>query len=377
MTKFKKPVRRTAVLAVLAVLCASHMAHAANWWETIKVKGDFRYRHEMIDQEGKDNRSRQRIRARIGLTGKVSDYTTVGVQLATGSSDPVSTNQTLGNGFSTKSIGLDLAYFKATHPDLPGFTLTGGKMKNPIHKAGGFELIWDGDLNPEGGALGWSRDVDNVTLNLLGGGFWITERSSGDDSWLGAGQGMATFNFNEKKSAVTVGGGYYNFVNAKGFMPFYDAGDAFGNTVMNQVSGNDTTEVYANDYELFEVFGEVSHKFNEIPVSVAGDFVTNTAADSLETAWLVGLKIGKTGQPGTWSLRYNYREVKADAVVGVFTDSDFRGGGTNAKGHELGGNLQLAEHTTLAASYFINKLGLEAANEIDFNRLQLDVQFKF
>ena len=359
----------------LAILAAS--AQAGNWWETIKVKGDFRYRHEMIDEQNKDPRHRQRMRARIGIFGEVSPYTTVGIQLATGSADPVSTNQTLDGAFSTKSVGIDMAYFEAHHGRLPGLTLTGGKFKNPFFKPGGSELIWDSDWNPEGGALKYEKKSGNADLTLIGAGLWIDERSSGDDSWLGAIQGVGRLHFNDDASNLAVGGAFFNYVNTQGYQPFFDPEDSFGNTTIVEGEGEDAIQVYANDYELVELYGEFNHKFNDLPMTVMADYVTNTAADSLNSGWLVGFKLGKAKTPGNWEFRYIYREVKADAVVGIFTDSDFRGGGTDAKGHEIGGGVALAKNTEFSVSYFMNEIGLEAENTTDFNRMQIDLQLKF
>jgi hypothetical protein len=352
-------------------------AKASDWWETVKVKGDLRYRHEMIDEDDNDAQHRHRIRARLGISGKVSEYTKVTVQLATGSDDPVSTNQTLDDAFSTKNIGLDLAYFKVSHPKAPGFELTAGKFKNPFFKPGSSELLWDSDWNPEGGVLTWKRDFDKASLQLTGGGFWIDERSSDDDSYLAAGQGLARIRMKDEKSVVTVGGGFFNYVNAQGFQPFFDPEDSFGNTVVQVDIDGEMVDVYAFDYEILELFGEVSTKFAETPITVMGDFATNTAADSLDTGWLLGLRVGKAKKPGTWEFRYIYREVEKDAVLGTFTDSDFRGGGTDAKGHELGGGLALANNTTFGVTYFINETGFEEDNVEDFNRLQIDLQLKF
>jgi hypothetical protein len=364
-------------LAVSQIVLLAGAVQAGNWWEDVKVKGDLRYRHEMIDAENKPTRNRERFRARIGFYGKVSPYTDVVIQLASGSDDPVSTNQTLGDAFTTKQVGIDMAYFTINHPKAPGFTLEGGKFHNPFFKAGSSELLWDSDWNPEGGALNFTRDFQNVSLTLIGAGFWIQERSSGKDSYLAAAQGVGRFNMNDKKSSVAIGVGYFNYVNTKGFQSFWDTEDSFGNTTRMAVMGSDTVEVYASDFDLLEFSAELNSQINEIPVTVMGDFVTNTAADSLETGWLVGFNLGKAKKTGSWELRYIYREVKKDAVLGLFTDSDFRGGGTDASGHELGGGYQLANNTTFNVTYFINSVGLEAAKSTDFKRLQVDLQLKF
>ncbi len=359
----------TIVFGAVMVALSGSTVQAGNWWEDIKFKGDLRYRHEMIDKEGKDVRNRHRVRARFGLTARVSDLTNVRIQLATGSSDPVSTNQTLGSSLSSKNVVLDMAYFETRVRQFEGLSIVGGKFGNPFFKPGKSELVWDSDFNPEGGAATFSRDLGNLSLAFVGAGLWIEERSSGNDSWMGAGQGVARVHLNDKKTSVAFGGAYFNYVNTEGFEPFYDAQDGMGNTVPDSV--------YANDYELLEVYGEFTHKLGKLPLVLMGDLVTNTSADSLDTGWLIGMHLGKAKKPGSWAFRYNYRNVERDAVLGAFSDSDFRGGGTDAKGHELGGAYQLSDNAAFGVSYFINEIGLEDAETTDFNRLQVDLQLKF
>jgi hypothetical protein len=376
----QKGLRRLTVPLVALVAAISGFAaesHAGSWWETTNLKGDLRYRHEMIDTEGKDARHRHRIRARVGIFGEASPYTKVGIQLATGSDDPVSTNQSLDDAFTTKSIGVDLAYFEASHEKVPGLTLTGGKFANPFFTAGHSELLWDSDWNPEGGALTFAQDLNNrISLNMIGAGLWIDERSSDDDSYMIAGQGVASIKLDEEKSAVAVGAGFFNYVNTRGFEVFYDPEDPKGNSAVTPGEG-ETGYHYAADFEIVEFFGEATHKFEIFPVTLMGDLVINTAADSLETGWLVGLRIGKAKKTGSWEGRYIYRRVEKDAVIGIFTDSDFRGGGTDACGHELGGAVQLAQNTAFNVTYFVNDIGLQREDKARFTRLQIDLQLKF
>jgi hypothetical protein len=370
--------RISTLVAVLVIMFGfPKLPQASNWWENIKIEGDFRYRHEMIDKEGKDIRHRHRLRARLSVFAKANDMIDIGIRMATGSNDPVSTNQTLDNAFSTKDFRLDMAYFNLYHEKVPDFRTTAGKFKNPFFKPGKSELIWDSDWNPEGGAATFHHDLNNVAVTLIGAGLWIEEHSSSDDSYLAAGQGVGRLYFNEKNSSVAFGAGYFNYVNAKGYAPFFDAEDPVGNSVVEAAEDGDTVLCYANEFELLELFVEATHKLDNVPITVMGDFVTNTAADSLETGWLVGLRIGKAKKPGTWEFRYTYREVEKDAVVGVFADSDFRGGGTDAKGHEVGGAYQLAKNAAFKVTYFLNEIGLEELKTEDFNRLQVDLQFEF
>lgn len=81
--------------------------------ENVKLFGDLRYRNEYVDDQSKaDTRDRDRIRARFDIKGKVNDEVDLTIGLASGSSESATgTNQTLTDGFSSKAIWLDLAYF--------------------------------------------------------------------------------------------------------------------------------------------------------------------------------------------------------------------------------------------------------------------------
>ena len=70
--------------------------------DTVKFGADLRYRHELIEAEGKDQRNRERIRARLNMTARLNDEVILGFQIASGTDNPVSSNQTLDGGFSSK-----------------------------------------------------------------------------------------------------------------------------------------------------------------------------------------------------------------------------------------------------------------------------------
>ena len=119
---------------------------AVSWAERIRWKGDFRYRYENIEEEGKDGRNRNRIRARAALVADVTPTVEVGLGLATGGDDPVSANVTLGGGGSKKEINLDLAYFDWS--GLANTNVLGGKFSNYLVKPQKTALLWDGDWRP-------------------------------------------------------------------------------------------------------------------------------------------------------------------------------------------------------------------------------------
>jgi hypothetical protein len=335
---------------------------ATSWAENIKWTGDFRFRYETIDEEGRDDRRRNRIRARPAMMVKLPYDVEIGAGLATGGDDPVSTNQTLGGGGSTKDIRLDLAYFKWAPNE---FFLQGGKYKNPWKKVQKSQLIYDNDLRPEGFALGWESQNIYAVFNHS----WIDSDSRedgfGDDddfSW-----------------GLQVGGKFGPFVGSIGYSELPTAGraaifddDFFGNSSVD----GPLTERYRFDYEVFALAGGLEFEVG-LPLAFYAEIAQNQDADDLDTAWQVGAKLGKAKARGDWQLQYEYREVEADSVLGLWTDSDFGGGGTDVKGHRLSGKYAINKQWSLAVTYFNNKRGVDLGDNVDYERIMLDTAFKY
>jgi hypothetical protein len=161
---------------------------AVSWAERIRWSGDFRYRYENIDYAHKDDRNRSRIRARTHIEADLMPTLKVGVGLATGGDDPVSSNQTIGGGGSSKDIKLDLAYFNWS--GLQDTNLIGGKMKNFLERPGKKGLQWDDDWRPEGLGGIWN----NGKFFAQGLGTWLESDSNNGTTfaWIGAKTGNLT-----------------------------------------------------------------------------------------------------------------------------------------------------------------------------------------
>jgi hypothetical protein len=339
---------------------AESAARTSAW---LAFSGDLRYRHETInDDAATTERNRHRIRARLRLDADLSDDLSVGFRLATGSSNPVSANATLDGGFSRKDIGFDRAYFAWEANE--SVTLRGGKMANPMFRAGGQQLIFDNDLNPEGLALGY--DGDRVFANI--GGFWVEERSDDDDAIVLGLQGGYRGMLGDGVDVV-LGISYYDYRNTQGYTPFY-LGDAQGNTI--DLGGN-----LLNDYDLAELFAEIGIEAAGHPLRLFADIVENTAADSQSSGFSIGARWRRAEAPGTWDVTWQYADVETDAVLATFSDSNFGGGGTDGKGHVLRTSYSLRENVRVNGAYFLNERGEAASNERDYNRLQLDISFLF
>ncbi len=344
-----------------------------SWAERVQVKGDLRYRYQNGDVEGTlssggegSTRNRQRIRARPAIIAKLPSNIEVGFGLATGSDDPVSTNQTLGSGGSTKGINLDLAYFE--WQALDGLYLAGGKFKNALLRVGGNGLLWDGDWRPEGVQLRY--DTGGMFFaNALG--TWLESDSNNADEFAYGGQ--AGLRWSGEGLNVTVGAGYYD-IDAAGRECFYDSGDCFGNTV-------NPDGTYAFDFQELEVFTEVGFELFGLPAAFFADLVQNTDAKALDTAYALGLKLGKAKKRGGWQFGYVYQDLEADAVLGLLTDSDFSGGGTDSEGHKVSFKYATTDQTTVGLTYFATEHQdsqgfVNNFQPYDVDTLQLDFGFK-
>ena len=349
-------------LATLLLFATPAAAQGETWVDRLTLKGDVRLRHERIDEDGEEERARGRFRTRLGVTADVSDDVKVVFQLASGGDNPVSTNQSFDGGFSTKDIGVDLAYIDWKINDSVKFF--GGKMKNPLFKAGGVPLIWDSDLNPEGFALTFSQG------NFFGtvAGFSAEERSSSDDSLLYVVQGGVKVPLGDAMK-LTAGAGYFAYTDTIGHEPFYN-GRSKGNSV-------DTAGNYLYEYTTTEVFAQLDTMAGEWPLRIYAHATQNSDAPTEDTAFAVGAKLGSAKKEGQTEFSWTYQDIEADAVIGTFNDSDFGGGGTDSDGHMLKAKYAYSDKIFLGGTLFLNQVDRFQGVEHDYNRLQLDVEFKF
>ncbi|MBL8198763.1 MAG: putative porin [Chromatiales bacterium] len=356
-------------VAKVAAAPAPAAPAASAWADKISLKGDLRMRYENIDDETKtDERNRQRIRARLGVIAKPQDNLELGLGLSTTEkNDPRSSNQTLGNGGSSKDFVLDLAYFKWAA--MQGLSVSGGKFQSVLYRPGQQGLLWDSDWNPEGFGLNYVNGVFFANAT----GFWLESDSTKEEEFTWGGQLGASLPLADDVK-LTAGAGYYRF-NTEGKGPFYSEANAatdFGGNSFDPVG-----ETYLYDYEEIEAFAELGLKVAGLPLSIYADFVKNSDADDYDTGWVAGTQLGAAKAKGTWQIGYAYQDLEADAVFAGLTDSDFAGGKTDSKGHRLQGAYALGDKWNLAVTYFINEAGVDTGAGLDYDRLQLDMNFKY
>ncbi len=340
-----------------------------SWVQTMKLKGDFRLRYQYdhakrLAGQGvgtNTETNRARIRVRLGVEAKPNDKLLVGVGLATGKDDATtidkdtarSTNQTLGNGFSKHPITLDYAY--AQYSATPWATLIGGKFKNPLWEPG--DLIWDTDINPEGGAVKLVKNLKligdtNTELFLTPALLTIDEGSDKADPMGYMIQGGFTHpltSFAKVKAGVS----YYNFSNVKGKKL-----DGTTSTNTADPSGNLIYE-YQNFVPAIEL--SFADPLKAIGINLPylaffGEYVrnVNSSVKARNTGFMVGMKFGleKVEKWGDWQVRYNYAMLGKDSILDILPDSDRYGGKTGMRSHEMMVDWGLGKNTWLGFDYY-------------------------
>jgi hypothetical protein len=377
-----------------------------SWVPNFTINGDFRYRNETIDQEYvRKDRNRDRLRLRLGVVAKVNDTVKVTAQLASSEpatatgdgGDPRSSNQTLTKQNSRKPVFIDLAYAEWTPNQFLKFTA--GKMKYPWIRAGQ-SVLFDGDVNPEGLAANFTYGTffGSAFYNLLeerfGGGLSNQANSAGfntNSNLVGAQLGWKD---DVGPGKLTVAGGYFQYNGVQHRNVFWNGGTG-GNTATGTGCYYGATSCLAFGYRLIEGLAEYTMTVGGRPLTVHADYATNTDAednlaattDKLDTAQSYGVQYGKAGEARAWEVGAFWQKLERDALYGQMIDSDFAGGNTDGKGFVLKAGYSPAKNWTLNGTYFVNKTNMDApfaggtgigsVNNRGYNRLQLDLNFKF
>lgn len=316
------------------------------WVQSLKLKGDFRLRYQYDDKDldSASGRNRGRIRYRLGIESKVNDKLKVAAGLASGGTDPRSTNQTFQDTFSTKGINLDYAY--AEYAARPWLTLLGGKMPRKGILWEPTDLLWDGDITPEGGAILLSKSVNGVDFFTNLGLFQIDESSSkSDEPYMGYIQPGVKLKLGKNvtlKGAVTG----YLVQTAE-----YDIDNSAGTNTLNGSNHKYDYDAVSPAFELAvkEPLGGIVPYF-----SLFGEYVNAFDPSDDNNGFAAGIKLGeqKVKDKGQWQAKYIYRHLERDAWFDALPDSDAYDGDTNVKGHELALDYGLSKNVTFGLDYY-------------------------
>ena len=357
-----------------------------------------------------ENRTRMRLRARLGVAAQVSDWVDTDLRIATGNDrNPVSSNQTLGQGgdFSKYAIWLDRAQITLRPTDW--LTVLAGRTANPFWTS---NLMYDDDISFDGvAAQGRAQPWDALGGFLVLGGFPVFNtdfnfgstaltKTASNNAWLLAAQLGADWKPQDRAYSTRVAVGYFDYVNVMGKTSSLcvaptsygscntddtrDPWVGYGNTLfpirnISLTNGSSTAQPQfyglASQFSLLDLHAQLLYSgFHPVDLRPEVEFVSNLGFDKSAitgrspannlgandsfvgtgTGWMVRLTLGhmELAAAGDWNLSIAYKYVGSDAVLDSLTNSRFHLGGTNAKGFVLTGNYALGRDIWLSGAWY-------------------------
>ncbi len=362
------------------------------WVQKMKLKGDLRVRYQNERRDSTNSRNRGRVRMRLGLETDVNEKVKAAVGISTGgnssnSGDPRSTNQTFEDSFAKPDIRLDYAY--AQYTPVTWASVWSGKMASPFWVPK--DLLFDSDITFDGGGtqLVSKKYMGDKLQYFFNTGFFILDENATEnyDPYMYVVQPGLTLK-TTKNSKLKLAGTYYGIDTIKGGTKL--AFSAATNTGLT----SSATSTYSHNYDpigagaeftLDNPLGE-SGFFRDLGVdqfALLGEYVKNTSGDEHDQGFLLGARIGakKVAGPKQWQLSYNFRRLERNAILDIFPDSDFYGGGTHVQGHEAELAYGLGKNVSLGLDYYraspIGGEELDTRQAKVENLIQVDLNFKF
>jgi hypothetical protein len=275
--------------------------------DKLKLYGDVRFRTELdrdsrkTDGTYRADRDRLRLRFRFGFKYALNENIEFGGRIRSGNPDNAqSPHVTLGDGFNSKDLSIDKAYIKYTSGS---FYVWGGK--NSMNMWEPDEMLWDGDVNPEGIGLGNTFKLgDNAKMQFNTGYFLLTNNMVEDDKQTFGKQANATFA--QFKFCTKLGDN--KLILAPGYLNAY------------------TTPILNFDYQIFSAF--LQFKMNN-GFNFNFDYFYNL--EDLEGKVDPAFEDQKTGISLTagyafskkFSAKASYAQIQKYAVIDMYAQDDW------------------------------------------------------
>jgi polyhydroxyalkanoate synthesis regulator phasin len=358
----------------------SFQRNLPSWVQSMKVKGDIRLRYQYEEsQTSVAARNRFRTRYRLGLEMTPVKDVKVAAGLASGGTDPRSTNVTWENTFERPDIRLD--YSSIEYTAAPWAKVVGGKFIFTDYFWQTTDMMFDTDINPYGVSANLQRDLfpELGIKGFVNGGLWVIDEANsgkGTDPFMTYLQGGLAYKKDQVdgKLAAT----YFGFNGVKG----YDL-DNENNTNTQVANAADANLKY--DYDSVAVSAEVgvSKIFGGLPfdiddrIAIFADMVNNPEPSDLNMGWASGFVFGsaKVDGMGQWQVKYQYVDLGKDAFPDVFPDSDRLGGRTDIYSHEAMLTVGLLKNVSFGLDYYASNRNKGTDNQESLIQGDLVVKF--
>jgi len=367
------------------------------WVQNMKFSGSMRLRYQGDWAQNASTRDRMRLRLLFGVETNPIENMSVAFGLATGSlgqtgsgitdSNAATRNYTFSD-FDKPTIMVDFAYIQ--YKIIDGVKITGGKVKGDTALYNLRQLVWDGNINPDGVALNVNEKIGS-SFEFFGNAGWYTlgeGNSSGKtyynpvvgDTLTANGQMPDVYvvqpgvTYKSDLISAKVAVAYQQF-NTKGRMVF--ANDTLSSSYLVTNSINNI------NYNIIDPSGELRFKnlVGKYGVSIFGEYVKNINSEVKNNAegGLYGIGIGNDGisKFADWNLSVAGRYLMSNAVPNGMSFSDVYGGTiTNGvRGYEASLNFGLTKNSWATISY-LNYKNINGAT-VDKSLGQFDINYKF
>ncbi len=392
-----------------------------DWVNTLRFNGDFRGRFEENNAANSQyiSRDRFRYRVRFGVTAALQDNFEVGLRLSSGNpqtnpggtlvgGQSITANTDMNSLESRKFIWIDEAYAKWTPIQNSTWTVSGtfGKMENPFQLS---NMVWDYDIDPEGGAVQIAYHVNDQQTIKANGAFFVLDEINqaqtaagltgvdpNNDPYVYGGQLTWESKWNSKVES-SLGLAMFDIAHKDSLsaklQPFYNSGNT-----------RDVNGFLKYDMNPVITTASLTYKFDscplypgKFPLKACFENMYNPGAPVNNEAYRVGLTLGKAGRKGAWEIAYRYQRLEADSWFDALVDDDNGAfyatgnpqlagtgkangwfGGTNVKGHLVQATYSFTDFCNFTFTYYMNDLIINAPGQTSSaGHFMADVMWKF
>lgn len=289
------------------------LAQQSDW----QIYGDARVRSEFNDTTtvagDEADRHRMRHRLRVGAKYTASDDLTFNLRLVTGDNDdPNSVHQDAGDVFNTFPVSLDRLHFTWSMND--DLDVMFGKFANPIFRNPIYgELVWDGDVSPEG--IAFVHESGPMTMSF--GQYVVTEDTASQDAdaWMS----VASVDSSHDNFVFGASYSFYGNMNGKGVFS--------GDNRTNAGSG----DTFLSDFGILDAV--VAYNMDNLMFSV--EMIENMRAD--DSVGSSGLAFGVSYKMDNGDKFYiQHQAIDQDAIFTGFSQDDTLSQASNYEGQILG-----------------------------------------
>lgn len=311
-----------------------------SFWDRLHPNGDVRLRLENdFNRDATAGlRTRARFRLRLGTDIDIHEDMIAGFRLATGNlTDPQSPHQTFTGAFDRSAFSVDQAFVRWNPQFTKPLTLWLGKFAHPFSYPAVYkELVWDMDVQPEGGAIGLVfKDLGVLDEIRIVNGTYVLLEDSG--AWMDAAQLATTIGITEKFKLTAASGFYfYNNVNAGGTgIDSIVRNDNGGNSSAD-ADGDGNLDTFVAKFRIVDNFVNIVYTDLPMPLAFHGQYFHNFGSGAvLDDGYSFGAAYGQLKEPWDWRIYYQYQLVQQDAIFSPVSQDDFLRQ-TNFKGHVFG-----------------------------------------